>query len=200
LKGILKGLIKWLKGSRSGARTSLDCLFQELKNIEDAYGRVKIISAIGALRKERALKPLIRFFEKEKNPRVRRWIAFVLGGSGNRKVVGPLLKILGSEKSPQVLSWTILALGRLGDKRAVEPLIEILKSNEDDKVRKEAVSILGILKDPRAIRYLQMTLFEKTYIWPRAIIALQRIREGQFLPLLFFLDRLIIILFNQDRT
>ncbi len=124
-----------------------------LQALEDRRPAVRraAAEALGALRDERAVEPLLRALE-DRRPAVRRAVARALGQLGDARAVGPLLRALEDE------DWTVRrataeALGELGDARAVGPLLRALE-DEDWTVRRATAEALGELGDARAVRLL----------------------------------------------
>jgi HEAT repeat protein len=86
---------------------------------------------------------------KDDDPRVRRYLAMVLGNLGDRRATPLLVDALG-DQDPETRIYAVLALGRLRDPAAVPPVLSSLSKDERD-VRKAAAYTLGEIGDPRAI-------------------------------------------------
>ena len=85
-----------------------------------------IIRALGYLKSQKAVEPLIRVLKDRQNPsHVRCSAALVLGNMADKKISDSLLKLL-KDNDKSVRSSVAEALGKLGEKRAVEPLIKSL--------------------------------------------------------------------------
>jgi HEAT repeat protein len=125
---------------------------------------MEIARALGRIGNPKAIEPLIRTLQKE-----REWTKFgireavidALGNFRNPQVTDALVGALGIDYYTAVAAAKTLKKHR--DTRAVEPLIRILdsdKSNYSKHQRRFAAEILGVLGDPRVIPALAKTLHD----------------------------------------
>ena len=120
---------------------------------------------------------------KDDDPRVRHYLASVLGELKDRQSVPMLVGSL-PESDPQTRIFTILALGEIGDARAVADIGRYTK-DDDPSVRKAAVFALGELGDRRAAPLLvEASSDEVPDVRWNAAIALSRFGDARDLPVL----------------
>jgi HEAT repeat protein len=93
---------------------------------------------------------------KSDDPRIRRYLAIVLGRLGDRRATPLLLDGL-NDKDVENRVYAMLALGELRDPAAVPALAKLTTDPERD-VRKTAVYALGTINDPRAVPALAQAL------------------------------------------
>ena len=93
---------------------------------------------------------------KSDDPRIRRYLAIVLGRLGDRRATPLLLDGL-NDKDVENRVYAMLALGELRDPAAVPALAKLTMDPERD-VRKTAVYALGTINDPRAVPALAQAL------------------------------------------
>jgi HEAT repeat protein len=124
------------------------------------------------------------------DPRIRQYLALVLGTIGDRRAT-PLL--LESLKDPETRLYALLALGDLRDPAAVPRLIEATRDGDKD-VRKTAFYALGEIKDPRAVDAMVAGLEDRVpdVRW-NAAIALAQFNDRRAAPILrTMLDRTML--------
>lgn len=147
---------------RIGAPT-VEPLIAALKD-ENKNVRYEIAWALGEIRDQRAMKPLITILQKDKDADVRRTAAWAVGRvySYNMLKDFSIIKLLfASAKSgvdSGVRGAAVYALGEISsgdqkDTRVVDFLIGLLK-DKDILVRSRAAEVLGLIKDPRALEPL----------------------------------------------
>lgn len=108
-----------------------------------------------------ALADVRRLFVEEKDdPRVRRYLALVLGRSKDRAAL-PLLLQAAREGDPELRIYALWSLGAIGDPQAEAPLVEAL-SDPDAGIRKTAAFALGVLGDTSAALALEPLLNDGT--------------------------------------
>ena len=93
---------------------------------------------------------------KSDDPRIRRYLAIVLGRLRDRRATPLLLDGL-NDKDVENRVYAMLALGELRDPAAVPALAKLATDPERD-VRKTAVYALGKINDPRAVPALAQAL------------------------------------------
>jgi HEAT repeat protein len=93
---------------------------------------------------------------KNDDPRIRRYLAIVLGRLRDRRATPLLLDGL-NDKDVENRVYAMLALGELRDPAAVPALAKLTTDPERD-VRKTAVYALGTINDPRAVPALVQAL------------------------------------------
>ena len=113
----------------------------------------------GEAKKSPNLEPRVAaLYQSSKNddPRIRRYLAIVLGRLGDRRATPLLLDGL-NDKDVENRVYAMLALGELRDPAAVPALAKLAADPERD-VRKTAVYALGKVNDPRAVPALAQAL------------------------------------------
>ena len=144
----------WIAYDRQSTRDYLSDLESGWKprRVQAAYELSKIlVSDPRALDKEpRAKAQVRRLFEEADDAEMRRYLALVLGRTGDREAL-PLLTTAANDEDDRTRIYALLALGLLGDARARDPLAKAL-SDEDPGIRKTAAFALGLL-DPRSVGY-----------------------------------------------
>jgi HEAT repeat protein len=163
-------------------------LIKALKHLEPV-GRSLAARALGKLRDERAINPLIEALMDEDSKALEE-VTLALLQSGNEKLVSEGESLLSTMRC----MWTVrkdvaYALGEIGDKRAVEPLIQALKNENPEfteklklinneaiqtdrmilrmgnqLIRREAAIALGKIGDKRAVEPLIQALKRPEYI------------------------------------
>jgi len=126
-----------------------------------------------------------RVFEKarEDDPRVRRYLAMVLGNLGDRRATPLLVEALG-DQDPETRIYAVLALGRLRDPAAVPPVLSSFSRDERD-VRKAAAYALGEIGDRRALPALAGALNDPTAdVRYNAAIAMARFGDSRAIGVL----------------
>lgn len=141
---------------------AVDPLIKVLKTDSDSMVRWKAANALGYLKDERALEPLIAALN-DSSEHVREWSLDALKtlaqeGKKNPRAVDESLRLLNDSVSG-VRDSAALALGAYGDPRAVDPLIYAL-GDPDYLVRAFAASALGTLGDKKAIDALRPLILE----------------------------------------
>ena len=123
-----------------------------------------------------AIEPTIKEL-RNKNWKVRKSAAYILGRVGNKKAVEPLINAT-RDINQEVLSEVATALGGLHDSKSVEALITLL-DEEAPKVRKKAIIALSIIQDTRAVDPLINSLKKDSVYWVResAAIALGKMND-----------------------
>lgn len=104
-----------------------------LKENADGFFKVRVaaVKALGKLRSEKAVVPLMYILNnKDENYRIRLVAAESLGSIGDTYALNPLINLVLDEKesSVYVRESAAKALGMLGDVRAIKPLVKILES------------------------------------------------------------------------
>jgi HEAT repeat protein len=110
---------------------------------------------------------------KNDDPRIRRYLALVLGKLGDRRATPTLLEGLRDSDAESRL-YAIVALGELHDPAAV-PSLAAATRDDDKDVRKTAAFALGEIGDPRAVDALAPLLEDQVAdVRFNAAIALSR--------------------------
>lgn len=127
---------------------------------------------------------LVRELQKNKNSKVRKNAALVLGKIGGRQATEVLIKAL-SDKVVSVRNNAAIALGMIGDKKAVLPLMERLSAPSWQERLNAAVS-LGWIADSKAANSLLKLLEDNhSYVRKGAAFALGQIKTPEIKELLF---------------
>ena len=153
----VRPLLEAFKSQDNFALIVLEPLINMLgdKNKHSSYVRQSAAQVLGKIGDKRAVEPLIKVLEDEKEY-VRSSAAWALGNIGDKRAVEPLIKSCEHEQatnptrispygklppSQHVIS-ILSALGNIGDKRAVKLIV---KAHKDEDVRKYAANALGTL-------------------------------------------------------
>jgi HEAT repeat protein len=127
------------------AKRDMQGLIKALDYTKDSSVRVAAAEALGEIRDERAIEPLI--FLLQDVPENLRLAAFNSLLDIGAPAVESLIRVINTSGQRSIAS--AIALGAIGDVRAVEPLIAALNYEE---VRPFAVNSLGEIGDTRAIK------------------------------------------------
>ena len=123
-----------------------------------------------------------------KDPRVRQYLAQVLGLVGGNEALTVLISALEDSDAEMVIH-SMIALGRIGDPSAIPGILSV--SHSDDRgLRQTAIFVLGNFKDTRAMDRCAETLndLDPLVSW-NATFALARQRDLRAFPMLErFLD------------
>ncbi len=136
------------------AKRDVEGLISALNYRRDHDVRIEAAIALGEIRDERAVEPLIEALKAD-------WIlvakaAWALGEIGDVRAVEPLIPALEGELSTEATLPAKGALIKIGG-AAVTGLIQALK-NEDSNVRERAAEVLGEIGDKRAVEPLAEAL------------------------------------------
>jgi len=124
-----------------------------------------------------------KFFQEAEDPEMRKYLALVLGYTGDPEA-GPLLVEALDEADSEMRIYALWALGALGDPQALEPLLESL-GDEDPGIRKTAAYALGEIGERAALEPLAVMLEDPVadVRW-NAALALARLGSGNAIPVL----------------
>jgi HEAT repeat protein len=177
----------WIAYDRQSTRDYLGDLESGWKprRVQAAYELSKIlVSDPRALDKEPGAKAQVRrLFQEADDPEMRRYLALVLGRTGDREAL-PLLTAAANDEDDRTRIYALWAMGILGDARARDPLAKAL-SDEDAGIRKTAAFALGELRDPSAIPLLQPRLDDAvTDVRWNTALSLARLGSDAGVPVL----------------
>ena len=133
---------------------AIEPLIKQLNNQMNGVDEVAVEALVNIGKP--AVTPLIAAL-KDKNKRIRAYVAETLGKIKDVRAVEPLLKTLGDENDDDwVRGKTAVALGKIKDVRAVEPLITMLNNDAgpDSDFIGGVTWALGQIGDVRAIEPL----------------------------------------------
>lgn len=120
---------------------------------------------------------------KDDDPRIRQYLALVLGRIGDRRATPTLVEAL-REPAVETRIYALLALGELRDPAAVPAVIEASRDGDRD-VRKTAIYTLGEMGDRRAVpRLAEAATDGVADIRFNAALALSRFGDARALPVL----------------
>ena len=121
---------------------------------------------------------------KNDDPRIRRYLAMVLGNLGDRRATPLLIDGLQHDTDVENRLYALMALGELRDPAAV-PAIENAARDQERDLRKTAYYALGAIGDPRAVPALVAGLDDRVadVRW-NAAIALSRFNDRRAIPAL----------------
>lgn len=170
----------------------------QMSTQEDIRLRSAAIAALGKIRDDRALIPLMSLLnDSELNYRIRISAAESLGRMGNEHALQSLMDILedDQEQSVYLRESSAKALGMLGDLRAMEALISVFQSKKGirskfDFLKERVVQSLGKLvqgtgrHDEVVQSLLEALQDEAPSIRLAAIEALAELGDVQWLPVI----------------
>jgi HEAT repeat protein len=121
---------------------------------------------------------------KNDDPRIRRYLAMVLGNLGDRRATPLLIDGLQHDSDVENRLYALMALGELRDPASV-PAIEGAARDQERDLRKTAYYALGEIGDPRAVPTLVAGLDDEVadVRW-NAAIALSRFKDRRAIPAL----------------
>jgi HEAT repeat protein len=186
----------WIAYDRQSTRDYLNDLESGWKprRVQAAYELSKIlVSDPRALEKEEGAKAQVRrLFQEADDPEMKRYLALVLGRTGDREALPLLVEALNDEDD-RTRIYALWALGILGDPQAREPLTAAL-TDQDAGVRKIAAFALGELGDRSVIPNLQPLLDDAvTDVRWNAALSLARLGSDAGVPVLeSMLDRRLL--------
>jgi HEAT repeat protein len=186
----------WIAYDRQSTRDYLNDLESGWKprRVQAAYELSKIlVSDPQALEQEAGAKAQVRrMFQEADDPEMKRYLALVLGRTGDREALPLLVEALNDEDE-RTRIYALWALGILGDPRAKEPLAAAL-GDQDPGIRKIAAFALGELNDPSVVPSLRPLLDDAaTDVRWNAALSLARLRSAEGVPVLeSMLDRRLL--------
>ncbi|HVT43520.1 MAG TPA: HEAT repeat domain-containing protein [Thermoanaerobaculia bacterium] len=126
---------------------------------------------------------------QDDDPRIRRYLAMVLGSLGDRRSVPVLVDGL-ADRDPETRVYAVLALAEIGEPRAAGP-VAALVADDDPALRKSVVYTLGVLGQKDSAAAVASVLNDPvTDVRWNAAIALARLDDSRALPVLHeMLDR-----------
>jgi HEAT repeat protein len=134
-------------------------LTSELESAKRSSVREDAAHALGRLRTERAIGPLIGAILNEVDEHVRWAAGKALIDIGSEQAVDPMMKAMG-EGEISVRSAAVDVLGGLRAERAVKPLVSILADDSDRFMRRIATMALGRLPKEEVLGPLLEALVE----------------------------------------
>lgn len=186
----------WIAYDRQTTRDYLNDLEAGWKprRVQAAYELSKIlVSDPRALEKEEGARAQVRrLFQEADDAEMRRYLALVLGRTGDREAL-PLLVDAVDDEDDRTRIYALWALGILGDPQAREPLVRAL-SDQDAGIRKTAAFALGELGDRSVVPSLLPLLDDAaTDVRWNAALSLARLGSDAGVPVLeSMLDRKLL--------
>jgi HEAT repeat protein len=183
----------WIAYDRQSTRDYLNDLESGWKprRVQAAYELSKIlVSDPQALEKEAGAKAQVRrLFQEADDLEMKRYLALVLGRTGDREALPLLVEALNGEDD-RTRIYALWALGILGDPQAREPLTAAL-ADQDPGIRKTAAFALGELDDRSVVPSLLPLLDDAaTDVRWNAALSLARLGSAEGVPVLeSMLDR-----------
>jgi hypothetical protein len=117
------------------------------------------------------------------DPRIRQYLALVLGRLGDRRATQPLIEAL-QDSAAETRIYALLALVELRDPAAIPAIIGAAQDREKD-VRKTALYALGQIRDPRAVPILAGALEQEAAdIRYNAALSLSQYGDRRAVPVL----------------
>jgi HEAT repeat protein len=137
-----------------GSIEAVDALINALNDREHSVVETAA-TALGKIRDDRAIEPLLSTLGYEKDFAPTQTAALALAEFGT-KVVQPIIECL---EDPKKRLAAMIALGIIKDKRALPPLVKILNDvSSGVGYKMEAAAALGNLRDPKAKEPLRAAL------------------------------------------
>jgi len=152
---------------------------------KDGNLRMSGIAALGRLRAQQAVRPLLQLLDNEKNYRVRKSICEALGGIGGKDASERLKAVVANkDELEEIRNQAALSLTELGDHSGKERLVTGLASRDPAQ---QAAALLGLVQtgDPDIAGYLSAGL-ESPHpeVWTTAASYFPYLGHGQALPVL----------------
>jgi len=153
VEGLIKTLyykkdlkVRWeaVKALSRIGEPSVEAFVQALKDESELIRREAAV-ALGEIKDEKAIEPLITALTTDEESEVRGSAAFALGSIGSEKAIEPLITALTTDEESGVRGSAADALGSIGDNRAVEPLKKALKDEGEfagEKVKDKSFTSL----------------------------------------------------------
>ncbi len=113
----------------------------ELKPIPSLV-RSEVARALGIIKGEVVIEPLIRALEEDQRATVRRSAAWALGEVKGDATIAPLVTALKKDKQGVVRQESAIALGKIKGQKVVVPLVDVLKNDKYETTRVEAAKAL----------------------------------------------------------
>ena len=155
------------------------------RKFQAAYELSKSIKRGEASRYPNLVEQVVSVYgsSKDDDPRIRQYLALVLGKIGDRRATPTLIQAL-QEPAVETRIYALVALGELRDPASVPAIIDATRDPEKD-VRKTALYTLGQTGDARAVPVLASALEDGTAdIRFNAALALARFDDARALPVL----------------
>ena len=155
------------------------------RKFQAAYELSKSIKRGEAARYPNLVEQVVSVYgaSKDDDPRIRQYLALVLGKIGDRRATPTLIEAT-REPAVETRIYALVALGELKDPAAVPAMIEAAKDPERD-VRKTAMYTLGQSGDARAVPVLANALTDGSAdIRYNAALSLARFNDKRAVPVL----------------
>jgi len=196
LDSITSGLESGKNGNQeNGKAPSSDPVDKYISDLQDQNRSIRdeAAKALGELKDDRAVEPLISVLTEDDDNDVRGSAAISLGMINDTRALEPLIEALQDQESV-VRSSAANGLGWLGDARAAEALIKALK-DKSFEVRGLAAMSLGIIRDQQATEPLIEALQDaRPEVRINAAVALGDIGDKRAI------DPLVSALDDQDES
>ncbi len=194
----------WIAYDRQTTSDYLDDLRSSWKprRAQAAYELSKILVADpSALDDEPGAREELRsLFREVEDVSIRRYLALILGYTGDREALGLLVEAADGD-DPEMRIYALWALGKIGDPGARQPLVAAL-ADADPGLRKTAAFALGELGDRSLAPELRPVLEDPVadVRW-NAALALARLGDAAAVPVLReMLDRRLTAQVPEIRT
>ncbi len=113
----------------------------ELKPIPSLV-RSEVARALGIIKGEAVIDPLVRALEDDERATVRQSAAWALGEVKGNPTIPPLIDALRKDKQGVVRQEAAIALGKIKGQKVVDPLVDALKNDEYETTRFQAARAL----------------------------------------------------------
>jgi len=168
-------IIEKLKANRD-----VQGLIKALSYQKDAIVRGDAAEALGQIRDERALEPLIALLEDDTH-HVRDQAAQSLGKLKHKRAVQPLINYLNYlDRHNQYSEAAVRALGEIGASEAVEPLLLALKTGHK-LMERVVASALGRIGDKRSAKPLLAALSSDAAMLNAVALQLEKCHDPEFI-------------------
>jgi len=140
-------------------KSVVKALLESLEEEDDFDVLDEIISALGHLADEGAVKSLIKVLSNEENDHLRRKTAWALSRmEKSEKALRALEASLLSDEDENVRAEAAWAIGSLKNPGAMGTLVDVLLADQSKKVRKMVVWALGEVGEKEIVEYLEKCL------------------------------------------
>ena len=154
----------------------IDLLLLQL-NVPDNFIRKFSVKALGEIKDEKAIKPLLKVLRKDKEPDIRQIALNSLRKFDLTPEIEKNLKdTLAKDENPMVRALAVQAMASYLDITFIDVLINAMFEDEAIDVRQSAIMALGKLKDPGALEHLyEIFKTEEGLLKEEAIVAIENI-------------------------
>jgi len=154
----------------------IDLLLLQL-NVPDTFIRKFSVKALGEIKDEKAIKPLLKVLRKDKDAEIRQIALNSLRKFDlNQEIEKALKDVLIKDENSMVRALSVQAMATYLEPAFMDPLITAMFEDRAVDVRQSAIMALGKLKDPQALEALyEIFKTEEGLLREEAIVAIENI-------------------------